>query len=441
MSSTSINPAQTANDVSLSPLAQATGAINDKYTQLGGEASVLGRSTTEVQPAPDGVGFFQPFQSGSIYWHPATGAHEVHGDILGKWSSMGWERSLLGYPVTDETTTPDGIGRFNHFQSGTIYWTPKTGAHEVHGDILGRWSSMGWERSILGYPVTDETTTPDGIGRFNHFQGGSIYWTPKTGAHEVHGDILGKWSSMGWERSILGYPLTDETTTPDGIGRFNHFQGGSIYWTPKTGAHEVNGDILGKWSSMGWERSFLGYPTSDELNTSDGAGRISHFQHGDITWITATRAVTTSPATMQFHSDIATQDWLPMGGWVNVAVNTLGQFTVSGHMHDSGFPNIDYALAIVIMTPSGMGYTFARQNHVDGTVTLFGRNRDDDWTIPEANPQIAQNWDEVTQARLFWRLTAQDTLSAGIQGLIEDVAKDGVKALGAAGISALIALI
>ena len=110
-------------------------------------------------------------------------------------------------------------------------------------------------------------------------------------------------------------------------------------------------------------------------------------------------------------------------------------------MHDSGFPNIDYALAIVIVTPSGMGYTFPRQGHVDGTVTIFGRNRDDDWTIPGVNLQMAQNWDEVTQARLFWKLTAQDTLSAGIQGLIEDVAKEGAKALGAAGIRALIALI
>jgi uncharacterized protein with LGFP repeats len=25
----------------------------------------------------------------------------------------------LGYPVTDETGTPDGHGRYNHFQGGT----------------------------------------------------------------------------------------------------------------------------------------------------------------------------------------------------------------------------------------------------------------------------------------------------------------------------------
>jgi hypothetical protein len=159
-----------------------------------------------------------------------------------------------------------------------------TGAHEVHGAIRGRWASLGWENSFLRYPLTDETATPDGIGRYNHFQGGSIYWSPSSGAWEVHGAIRGKYSQLGWERSFLGYPLTNENTTPDGIGRYNHFQGGSIYWTPGTGAHEVHGAIRSHWASLGWERSFLGYPTSDEMVVFGGAGRISHFQRGSIYW-------------------------------------------------------------------------------------------------------------------------------------------------------------
>src|SRR5919199_153072 len=76
-------------------------------------------------------------------------------------------------------------------------------------------------------------------------------------------------------------PLTDETGTPDGVGRFNHFAGGSIYWTPETGAHEVHGAIRDKWANMGWERSELGYPTSDEHDIP--GGRISQFQRGEIT--------------------------------------------------------------------------------------------------------------------------------------------------------------
>lgn len=207
----------------------------------------------------------------------------IHPIILKYWS-LGCAGSWLGPNTTPITTCPDGVGSFQHYANGSIYYHPSTGAHEVHGLIRARWSSLGWERSFLGYPVTDETATPDGIGRYNHFQGGSIYWSPATGAWEVHGLIRNKYAALGWERSFLGYPLTNENTTPDRIGRYNHFQGGSIYWSPSTGAWEVHGAIRGQWAALGWERSTLGYPISDELPVFGGAGRISHFQHGSIYW-------------------------------------------------------------------------------------------------------------------------------------------------------------
>jgi uncharacterized protein with LGFP repeats len=104
----------------------------------------------------------------------------------------------------------------------------------VIGAIRGKWLQLGGSASFLGEPLTDETTTPDGVGRFNHFQGGSIYWTPTTGAHEVHGAIRDKWASMGWERSSLRYPTSDEQAVPG--GRRGYFQGGFINWTPAGGA-------------------------------------------------------------------------------------------------------------------------------------------------------------------------------------------------------------
>ncbi len=97
----------------------------------------------------------------------------------------------------------------------------------------------------------------------------------------MYGAIRGLWSRLGWEHSFLGYPLTDELTTPDGIGRYNHFQGGSIYWSPSTGAHCVYGAIRDKWAALGWERSWLGYPTSDEQPFSEN-GRVSTFERGAI---------------------------------------------------------------------------------------------------------------------------------------------------------------
>ena len=125
------------------------------------------------------------------------------------------------------------------------------------------------------------------VGRFNHFQRGSIYWTAGTAAHEVYGSIRAKWAQLGWERGLLGYPTTGELPTPDMVGRFNHFQHGSIYWTASTGAHELHGSIRAKWAQLGWERSLLGYPTSDEFAVPKG--RRSNFRHGSITYIAATR--------------------------------------------------------------------------------------------------------------------------------------------------------
>ena len=169
------------------------------------------------------------------YSSSATGAHQVCGAILSKYQALGGPAGFLGYPTTDETATPDGIGRFNHFaNSGSIYWTRGTGAWSIHGAIRAKWASLGWERSFLGYPTTDETATPDGIGRFNHFaNSGSIYWTRGTGAWSVHGAIRAKWASMGWERSCLRYPVSDEFAIAG--GRQSNFQGGAVTWSATTG--------------------------------------------------------------------------------------------------------------------------------------------------------------------------------------------------------------
>ena len=232
----------------------------------------------------------------------------------------------------------------------------------VIGAIREKWTALGGPQSILGQPLTDELTTPDGVGRFNHFQGGSIYWTPQTGAHEIHGAIREKWSSLGFERSLLGYPLTDESTVPDRIGRFNHFQGGSIYWSPLTGAHEIHGAIRDRWAELGFERSFLGYPVTDEVDAQIVigaapfilAGRESQFQNGNIKWSSQTGPVVSAEVT-QFHADVTTQDWAPIGGSLDLVLNAQGHFTFQGHMHDSGFPNIDFALAAVVMRLRKLG--------------------------------------------------------------------------------------
>ena len=123
-------------------------------------------------------------------------------------------------------------------------------------------------------------------GKKVDFQNCDIYCSPSTGTHEVHGDIRRKYDSKGGPNSDLKLPETDETTTPDGRGKFNHFSGnGSIYWHPNTGPMEVRGGIRHSWATQGWERSLYGYPTSDEMHINSSPNQwFSDFQNGVIFW-------------------------------------------------------------------------------------------------------------------------------------------------------------
>ena len=160
--------------------------------------------------------------------------HEPYGAILDKWERI---FRFIGDPVDIERFTFDGVGRSQPFQAGIISWHRDIGdtAFGVWGSIGKRWLELGREAGF-GYPITDELTTPDGRGRFNHFRKlhvtgkpeASIYWSPDTrvDAIEIYGVIRDKWAELGWERSRLGYPITKELNL-DG-GRIQHFQNGSI---------------------------------------------------------------------------------------------------------------------------------------------------------------------------------------------------------------------
>jgi outer membrane protein assembly factor BamB len=269
------------------------GAIKAKWLAMGGPAGPLGYPATDETATATG-GRFNHFSglggNASIYWSPATGAHPVWGAIRNTWSATGWERNL-GYPVTDEICGLRGGACGQQFSYHTsIYWSPATGAHLVRGGIRGTWAARGWENGRLGYPTTDEVCGLVQGGCAEQFQGGSIYWSPATGAHPVWGAIRNTWSATGRERN-LGYPVTDEICGLRGGGCGQQFSNHtSIYWTPATGAHLVRGGIRGTWATLGWQNGRLGYPTTDEVCGLVQRGCAEQFQGGSIYWSPATGA-------------------------------------------------------------------------------------------------------------------------------------------------------
>jgi hypothetical protein len=249
-------------------------------------------------------------------------------------------------------------------------------------------------RGVLGNPVSGvDFGARDSY--YRKYERGAIYLSPSGIVHEVHGAIYQKYLALGAEASFLGLPESDELSTVLSTGRFNHFQGGTIYWTPVTGAWEIHGAIRNKWWQLDGDRSYLGYPISDEENWVDPtvgqtAGRISHFQNGSIVsrWSDSSLQVINHSVILKtsLSSSSVTSS-------CELWMNSAGDWRYKGHMHNSGF--VGYNVN-VISTPRFQdinGNIFACQieAHVGGTTNFDGR--DEDWDqVGSQETFIRENW-------------------------------------------------
>lgn len=151
-------------------------AIDDKYNALKRSGFDLGAARSAEQDAPAG-GRVRTYEHGNVYWHQATGAHEVHGGILTLYLAHGGPGANpqtgareLGYPVTDEIDSPEGP-RMSQFETGAIYWTPGTRGCVLFG---GLWEMF--KRNALGLPLTGNTPLAGGTAAY--FERGVIFEAP-----------------------------------------------------------------------------------------------------------------------------------------------------------------------------------------------------------------------------------------------------------------------
>ncbi|WP_432520830.1 CAP domain-containing protein [Kineococcus sp. SYSU DK006] len=200
----------------------------------------------------------------------------VKGALLGAYTAAGANTGPLGLPMAREVGPLAGGGFGQHFAGGSVYWSPATGAQLVRGAIRERWQSLGWEGSWLGYPAAAELAVRGGV--VQRFQGGAVYWSPATGAHALRGAVLERYAATGWENGPLGFPTTSTTALP--AGSYAHFQNGSIY-SSAAGTRVVAGAVRDAWARAGWENG-AGYPTSDAFGGLVGGGSGQHFTGGSI---------------------------------------------------------------------------------------------------------------------------------------------------------------
>lgn len=141
----------------------------------------------------------------------------------------------LGSATSPEVPVPGVPGATEqHFQLGTAYQSPSTGAHYLTGAINARYDANGGA-AHYGLPVRNNSRIYPGY--VNYLRGASIYWTSSTGAHAVQGGIKARFDSIGGINSYLGFPRSEEIRTA--TGSYVNFQRGAIVWNRSTGAIRV----------------------------------------------------------------------------------------------------------------------------------------------------------------------------------------------------------
>jgi uncharacterized protein YkwD len=194
----------------------------------------LGLATSKEITGIKNGGSYQTYQKGAIYWTSATGAKVVRGAIQSVWNSRSAQNGVLGYPTSDEYKVLTGMAQ--NFQVGKIYYSSTKGTFVVRGAIGSRYDSSNGTGN-LGLPVSNEIGGLKNGGVYQKFEKGVIYWSPATGAWFSKGAIRSAYAKVGYEKSRLGYPTSNEYAVIGGVAQ--KYQGGIITWNSKTGATKV----------------------------------------------------------------------------------------------------------------------------------------------------------------------------------------------------------
>ena len=117
--------------------------------------------------------------------------------MAGIWTTPNWSRlACSGSSIPAEVIT-NAVEWHTEFEKGAIYWKSGLGAYEIRGPIRARWMELNHTDGFLGFPITDQQPAHGDQAAYNHFEGGSIYWSEPTKAAEISGDLRAKWNSLG----------------------------------------------------------------------------------------------------------------------------------------------------------------------------------------------------------------------------------------------------
>lgn len=153
------------------------------------------------------------------------------------------------------------------------------GVFVITGDILKAYDALGGPPGTLGFPTSDPTAT----GRQN-FENGALAGNP---VQLVNGFILSRWSTLGFEAGTLGPPVaavSSNLTFTGTSGSLQLFRDGaiaSIDSGPRRGrTYLVRGLILSAYNDLNGPAGKLGLPLTEQ--SFDGAIQSQDFEGGTV---------------------------------------------------------------------------------------------------------------------------------------------------------------
>jgi uncharacterized protein with LGFP repeats len=220
----------------------------------------LGNPLSNVEPVNE-ILSFQTFANGTIYQTEEKEPIIVDRKTYDNWTAYGGEQQL-GYPISDKLQLSNNKsgGWYQEFEKATLYSEnnmrgafpiyKQTHEKSEYKKISEKWHQLDGITGLLGFPVSNVKATVDKSnvrGFFQEFnkgiQDGAIYYVNGS-TYEVHGGIYAQWKKIGAEKSLLGYPISDEfSISKVKDGKQSNFTNGILYWNP------TNNEVLATYTN------------------------------------------------------------------------------------------------------------------------------------------------------------------------------------------------
>lgn len=154
--------------------------FHTKWQSMGGSRGQLGRPTSNQNTEPDGR-IWQFFEKGLVVKKSVNATpHEIlYGSIYNRWQETGGSNGTIGVPIGSSYKELDGR-TWQYFERGVIIHSEYTGSWEVEGNFYGFWKENGGSNGTLGKPTSSKIISSENI-RSQHFENGTIIWSPQNG--------------------------------------------------------------------------------------------------------------------------------------------------------------------------------------------------------------------------------------------------------------------